>query len=70
MTYPNLIAEMARIKVNKPQIAALIKVSLSSLYHKLDSRSFTWDECTLIHDVFFPNTELNYLFAKEEKTTS
>lgn len=68
--YRNLIAEMARIKVTKPQVAALIGVSLSSLYHKIDSRSLTWDECVKIHDVFFPNTELNYLFAKEEKTTS
>ena len=68
--FPNLIAEMARIKVTKPQIAALIGVSLRSLYHKLDSRTLTFDECVKIHNAFFPNTEFMYLFAKEERTTS
>ena len=63
--FPNLEAEMARKKVSKTQIASLLKISLSSLYHKMDARAFTYDECMRIHDDLFPETKERYLFSKK-----
>lgn len=68
--FPNLTAEMARKKVTKAQLASLLEVSLTTLYRKMECRSFTYDECMKIHDELFPETKERYLFSEEAEVTS
>ena len=63
--FPNLSAEMARIKVTKTDIANLLGVSLKTIYKKLETGTFTVVEALKITETFFPNKSVGYLFSDQ-----
>ncbi len=65
MIYPNLIAEMARAKITKADIAKTLGVSLKTVYIKLERGTMYLSEAMKIRKELFPNLDLLYLFAEE-----
>lgn len=67
MVYSNLIAEMARKKIRQSDIADKLGNSISSISQKLNGKQrLTFDEAMAIHDEFFPDTDIKYLFARSD----
>lgn len=63
--YPNLAGEIAKRGIKKKRIAESIGVCDKSLNNKMSGRSpFTWAEVKMIRDRFFPDMDLDVLFAK------
>lgn len=63
--FPNLIAEMARIGINKSELAQIIGISVSSIYSKLNGKTnFTLEDMEKISARF--QMSLDYLFTKDE----
>ncbi len=62
--YPTLEREIAGRGINKKTIAESINVCNKSLNNKLSGRvPFTWPEVSTIRDRFFPDMDLDVLFA-------
>ena len=63
--FPVLVAEIAKRKIKRCQLARAIGVSQKSLYNKLHGTTpFTWDEVTILRNMFFPEFTSDELFAK------
>ena len=67
--YPNLLAEMTRAKVTKKDIADVLKVSMPTVYRKLEQRALTYDEALTIRDAFFVGLSIEYLLSKTAEVT-
>ncbi len=68
--YPTLAREIAGRGLKKKTIAESINVCNKSLNNKLSGRvPFTWQEVTTIRERFFPDMELDVLFAWVGKDT-
>lgn len=63
----NLQAEIARKRIPQVELANCIDVSDRTIRKKITGESaFTFPEAQMIRDTFFPDLELDYLFAKEK----
>lgn len=63
MAYLNLKAEMAKKDVSIESISRLLGIHRNSVSNKLNGiSSFSIEEAEKIHNEFFPNTKLLYLF--------
>lgn len=66
MPYSNLKAEMGRKDVTIATIAKTLKIHRNSVAYKLNrDGSFSIEEAEIIHDTFFPETQMKELFKKE-----
>jgi len=64
LKYPELAAEIAKRRIQKKQITALLGISFKTLTSRLEGRtSFTLAEAKKIHDAFFPDTDFMALFS-------
>lgn len=64
----NLKTEMARAKISSNKIAKAIGISKEAMSHKVTEKTqFTRDEMYAIHDKFFPDTDMKYLFASDKE---
>lgn len=64
MKYPNLNAEMARIRLSTKDIAKVIKKSPATVSNYLnDVTELPLDKAFLIRDAFFPLMPFEYLFC-------
>lgn len=62
--YPNLEAEIARLKVKKNKLAAMIGVTPTTLSLKLNGKySLSLNECIAIKSALGINKTIEYLFA-------
>lgn len=65
----NLKIEIARRKLSCRRIAKSIGISKEAMSRKVTEKSqFTRCEMYAIHDSFFPDTDMKYLFASDEET--
>ena len=63
--YHNLEAEMARNDIDVSDIAKAISVNEKTVRNKMSGKTkFNFDETLMIKDTFFPNLDLQYLFAR------
>lgn len=63
----NLIAEIAKKKITKKEIAKAIGISQKTLFNKLNGKTdFTMSEMMKIRDTFFPGRSLEELFELKE----
>lgn len=64
--YPNLEAEMARVKVTQAALAEVLGITPTTLSFKLNGKStLSLNECVEIKRRYFPDKSLDYLFATE-----
>lgn len=67
--FKNLKAEMARSGINNKQIAEALGIDASTVSAKLNSYDrLKLCEAEKIRKTFFPDLQIDYLFAIEEKT--
>ena len=68
LEYLILRGEMAKRKVTIENIATLLGIHRNSVANKLDGKSsFSIEQAVLIQKTYFPDLELKYLFATEER---
>lgn len=67
MTYPNLKAEMARIGVKIPDIAAAAGTATSTVYGWMNGIGGkpSVDQAFAIQEKYFPDCDMKYLFARK-----
>lgn len=65
MSYPNLVAEMAKRKVKRADLANTLGVHRNAIYYKLEKGSFSIEEAECIHTKFFPDSPIKELFKRE-----
>lgn len=64
MVYPNLEAEMARIKLTRKDVAKVLNLNLSTITPKLNIQTrIKYCEALAIRDNLFPTLDIDYLFA-------
>lgn len=64
----NLKTEIARRRLSGRKIAKGIGISKEAMTHKVTEKSqFTRSEMYAIHGMFFPDTDMRYLFASTEE---
>lgn len=64
----NLIAEMARIGINRNDLAKVTGLSYGTILKKVNGEyEFDMSEAKKIKLKFFPDLSLEYLFEKEDK---
>lgn len=64
----NLIGEIAKRGIQNKEIAKELGVHINTLGNKLNGESpFTIGEAFAIKEKFFPDSNLDYLFATENK---
>lgn len=64
----NLVAEMARYKITRYQIADVLGLSYGTVSQKINgSYEFTVGEAKKIQEEFFPELSIEYLFKIAEK---
>ena len=69
--YPTLEREIAGRGIKKKTIAECIGVCNKSLNNKLSGRvPFTLPEVSAIKDRFFPDMQLEHLFARSERDSA
>ena len=69
--YPTLEREIAGRGIKKKTIAECIGVCNKSLNNKLSGRvNFTLPEASAIKDQFFPDMQLEHLFARSERDSA
>ena len=67
MPYTNLKEKMAGRNVKIEDVANLLEIHRNSAANKINgSSSFSIEESFKVRDAFFPDLELDYLFATEE----
>lgn len=67
MPYLNLKEKMASRNVKIEDMALLLGIHRNSVSNKVNGpSSFTIEESFKVRDAFFPDLELDYLFAAEE----
>ena len=65
--YPILVAEIAKRKIKKADIAKTLGICDKALYNKLNGlASFTLEEALLLCNEFFPDKTVEELFARSE----
>jgi DNA-binding XRE family transcriptional regulator len=66
--FRNLEAEMARQRITKGDLAKFLGVRYATVVDKTKGRSrFYYEECLSIKKHFFPDCELEYLFAVDQE---
>lgn len=66
--YKNLIAAMAVEKITQEMMATLLGVHRNTIANRLNGEgNFSINEAFKIKSQFFPNYEIEKLFAKEKK---
>lgn len=65
LVYPNLIAEMAKRKIKRSDLADTLGVHRNAIYYKLEKGSFTIEEAELVHTEYFPDYPMKELFKRE-----
>lgn len=68
--FNNLISLMKRKGITQDQLASLLNCRRATVGDKINGNvkvGFTITEAILVHDVFFPEYTLNYVFKFEEK---
>jgi plasmid maintenance system antidote protein VapI len=66
--FNNLLAEMARNKISKRDVAMHLGVSEKTLRNYIDgSTKISWLDTLKIKNNYFPHLSLEYLFQTEEK---
>lgn len=64
----NLAAEMARKQISQKTIYEKIGISQKAFYEKMHGiRDFNLKEILAIRDTFFPDLEIEYLFASDKE---
>lgn len=64
--YKNLVAEMAKKAITKRAMARQLNLCETTLQNKIKGKSrFDIEESFAIKEQFFPDLELQYLFANE-----
>lgn len=64
----NLKSEIIRINSSSNIIAKAIGISKEAMSHKVTEKTqFTRDEMFAIHEKFFPETDMKYLFASDKE---
>ena len=66
MSYPNLVAEMAKRKIKRSDLAGAVGIHRNTLYWKLEKGSFYIEEAERIHEDFFPDIPMKFLFQRKE----
>lgn len=67
----NLKAEMVRNNIKAKEIASFLEVRPATIYDKLNGHyGFTFNEALAIKRRFFPECEIEYLFASMENQTA
>ena len=67
--FNNLLAEMARININKTLLANKLNMGYETIRAKFSGRTeWTRKEMVDIKNTFFPNLTLDYLFEKNDST--
>lgn len=62
--YGNLLAEIARKNLKHKDVAREAGIQVFSFSRKINGKKdFTVEEADRIHDLFFPELSLHYLFA-------
>ncbi len=70
IAYPELVAEMAKKRITRVEVAKGIGISPRALYSKLLGKTdFTLSEANAIHKNFFPDVKKDKLFAQPEDNT-
>ncbi len=65
--FPNLEAEMARLKITQAKLAEMLGITPTTLSFKLSGKStLSLKECVMIKKKAFPDKTLDYLFQTEE----
>ena len=63
--YVNLIAEMARNRIDRYGVAKAIGKSYNQTREKINGKApFTYDEALTIQETLFPDQDLKYLFKR------
>lgn len=65
MVYPTLIAEMAKRKVKRSDLADALGVHRNAIYYKLEKGSFSIEEAEIIHGEYFSDFPMKELFKRE-----
>lgn len=65
MSYPNLVAEMAKRKIKRADLANALNLHRNAIYYKLEKGSFSIEEAEHIHTEFFPDSSMKELFKRE-----
>ena len=66
--YPELVAEMAKCRLTRTELAKGIGISTRALYAKLTGETdFTLSEAAAIHTRFFPTTNKDILFSPSKE---
>lgn len=69
MPCSNLRGEMAKKGISIEELAKLLGIHRNSVANKLNGdTSFTIDEAFKIHEVYFPQLSLDFLFQKNTST--
>ena len=64
--YPNLMGEMAKVGINKTQLASMLQKNRGTTSQKLSGKSkLTIDECFLIKRVIGSEMPIDDLFSRE-----
>lgn len=65
----NLEAEMKRHDVSRKEIAETLNLSYSTIHTRFNGMSqWLYEECVIIQQKFFPDSELHYLFLVEKQS--
>lgn len=69
--YKNLEAEMARSGIKRQDLADLLRVRYATIIDRLNGKyRFYYDEAYAIKKEFFPDKEIEYLFARDEEAAA
>ena len=64
----NLKTEIARRKLSQAKIARTIGIGEKTMSNKVTEKNeFSRKEMYLIHDLFFPDTDMRYLFDSDKE---
>lgn len=65
--FPNLEAELARLKMSKKDLSNITGIEYKTLLNKLNGKSpINKKDMTLIKKKAFPNMTIDYLFAEKD----
>lgn len=68
MKYPNLAAEMTRLRVRPKDIAEYLGIHVNGVYLTINGkREISVDRAISIRDHFFPDLSIDYLFQIEDE---
>lgn len=66
MPYLNLKGELAKKSITNEEVSKLLNIHRNSVANKLNGdSSFSIEEAFAIHDTYFPNLSMDYLFSTE-----